>query len=569
MERFFIDIFMIERLQLHFLRTFHLSQYTLSTLLANEVWGIHLFWQQIWLSRIFVIGFAVMLMTIMIMLLNNRRATSLQRKWNWYGVSGVLLAILLLVPYTIDYLETARAFAVIHEDAYLVGEEYFAARDSFYDFVVEAYEIEVERKEDDSLVIEANLFIDQEQLEGLREISFRINPLFEVNHVSLNERIVPFSQDGSLVTLEELALIDGLQRVQFSYEGKMNLVGLRAFDYSGVSLFSFVDGDALFLDSDIGWYPIPGNIPLFTDFGNRQVHLRGQERTPQLASFHLTLTNFNDVYGTIATINRQKGSQVLFSKATSGVSLFGGNFVEISANDRMVVTNSFNKSEAARLLTDMEMVAEYFGEILENVTPLRGDLLVIPNDGLGFYQYGVAMKDNSIVIPMSYLNRFVNKESVHDYTFIREITYYHLFQEFSFKGSFYGDSLAPALEHSFYFLYLKDGLQLDEEEFERAANHAPYHFYMGEVVNEFELYQDWGWTREEYEEHYEMERTSHRAGRMVLDALKEGKIDEVKQFLVEMYETYVIPQQGQQYVYQPEITVENWDEMWNKVMRNE
>ena len=76
-------------------------------------------------------------------------------------------------------------------------------------------------------------------------------------------------------------------------------------------------------------------------------------------------------------------------------------------------------------------------------------------------------------------------------------------------------------------------------------------------------------SKEEYEEHYEMERTSHRAGRMVLDALKEGKIDEVKQFLVEMYETYVIPQQGQQYVYQPEITVENWDEMWNKVMRNE
>lgn len=571
---YFMDIFLIDRFQLHFLKTFHLNQYTLNTLLANEVWGIHLFWKEIWLSRLFVIGFTFMLLMVMVMLLNQRRASSTQVKWNWISSISVIVAFILLLPYSFDFTKKSEVFSMINEDAYLYNESNYS-EEIYQEFSIKSYEIQVDRKQDNTLLGKADWLIEDQEIAGLENIHFRINPILSVKNIMVNQQSVAYDQVGSLVTfVNDHASNEEFQHISIDYEGEMNIVSNRWINH-GDNLFSFADKENVYLNAAMGWYPIPGDKPMFTTFDDRVFlnYTSGNGRQNGLgqSSFKVTLNNFSEnVYGTVQTVEKNDGKQVLYSDSTTGVTLYGGNFVEVFPEKQpSVVVNPFNEKGVSGLLEDVEAVTDYYYELFSRPSPLKAHLLFIPNAGFGFRLYDAEIQDDSLLIPIEQMNQYMReREDIRRFSLMRVISYYTLFRDFHFPNSAYGESLAPALEHSFYFLYLKDALKLEDDDFKSAASEATYHFYMSEVNDEFDQYQEWGWTREEYDRHLDMEQTSNQAGRMVLDALEEGKIKEVKQFLVEMYTTFVIPQQELN-LYQPEITKENWHDTWNKVMNDE
>ncbi|MDG5788390.1 hypothetical protein QA612_12950 [Evansella sp. AB-P1] len=584
---YFIDIFIISRLNLPFLTTFHLNQYTLDTMLNNEVWGIHIFQKEIWTSRLFVASFAVMLLTVMIMLLNLKRATMHKTRSIILGMMSIVLVGLLFVPYGMYWADKFSTYQVVEADAFVPDDNYWNSGESSYQEIpIDSYDIHVLREDDDTLQVEATLTISQDGMPQGEELFFRLNPLLHLQEVSINGEKISYEREGSLITLsvmsdEIVGTDNSLHNIRFQYEGKIDMWAAPTNQQDNI--FSFVNGDYVYLNGAIGWYPIPGNMPLFIlNFGNdvrpynSTFSYSYQQSLSQYAEFQLTLSNFtNNVYATIEAVDRNEREQVFYSKNTPGVTLVGGNLVEKEGEGQLsAVVNPFSKQDAYQIIEDISIATNFVENYFAIDNVLKAPVLILPNDGLGFWQYEAQYIDETYMIPAFRMYQYYRDDQSHphSYRLMRDVIYNSLFKEFApFKGTtFSRESYASILENGLFYLFLVDELNLTHDEFREAMYHVntSYHFYMDDEDFYFSDSFYEGMSHEEVEEYQEGERRNKEAGRLLIETLEAGKIDKVREFLVELYENYVIPQKGMEEYY-PIITPEEWEMEWNQVMADE
>ncbi|OUM91149.1 MAG: hypothetical protein BAA01_09655 [Bacillus thermozeamaize] len=581
---FFMDIFLISRSQLYFLKTFHLNQFTIDSMMNNEVWGWKLFSSEIWLSRLFVAAFTGMLILWIIAIGVKRRPAAGKKIWLISAAAAILLSVLAFVPYGRLWQER---FAVHHSFV----REGFLAEDSGEASAlqngvdVQSYDIQMEQKNRDDLHVKASLAFSTTGLPEGEPLYFTLNRLFRVEKVQLNGQEVEVERQGDtlLIRPEALDWQRKQQVLSLEYAGSFFLWG---FDHHNEVMHGFVKGEHVFLPAHLAWYPLPGKQPifersplpdderLFRIIGRQRYYLQAPDTRViasdgfypgvSAAGFTITLRGFKgDVYTTAAAKesvrDRHNNLQHFYIEKAERVSLIGGHVTEIGTGGAYTVVSSpLYDGHVNLFLKDMEQMEAYFSQWLEKMPAVSRTIFHLPFDSIGVERYaGTIIKamDDALIV-----REDTGLYSIHDERYARnrhaalalkDIIYFRLFKGLDFRGYVQSDqTIAPAISDAFYYLYLKDGLHLNNEAFMRW------------VEPDLEPY-----------EHLD-ERSGNDAGqdpdalvrRKVVDALMQGKTAELKSILGYFYAKMASAKSETPY---PVIGLKEWQEKWAQVMGNE
>ncbi|MCA1319830.1 hypothetical protein LC085_07875 [Bacillus tianshenii] len=322
---FFMEGFIIQRYHLYYLKTFHLSQFFLAQYLS-EGWAFDMAQKEALRSRVFVVFFGLLLLSLTVWRAGTNRLSSKKRSaaFSVFIILGVTIAS--AAPYTSLWIEKVKKSEKLFH--YAVNQENL--EESNIDFTsflkTENYSLDVKRVGDSAIRVDSEIIID-----SLKEnhLTFTLYPTFEIEAIKWNGKELDYQRENSNVTLENLE-ISPSNTLSVTYQGTMNEWG---YSYSDEKNFAFLQDDNMFLPSYIAWYPIIGEIPvyekyvngsaenLFTNYYHRSAEL--SQNIPK-TNFSVTLVGFEQpIFGTFEESSRQPdGSIRITSNTTPGLTLF-------------------------------------------------------------------------------------------------------------------------------------------------------------------------------------------------------------------------------------------------------
>lgn len=160
-------------------------------------------------------------------------------------------------------------------------------------------------------------------------VSFLLDPLLEVQSLTVNEAEVSWRQHGQFVSFEQSALMDGAgdkHTIEFRYQGSINRWQPL---FSGENYLAFVVDQSVLLPSYVGWFPLPGGERLYIDSEN--VRPRGDITRYLRADFELTASGFpGPLYSTLQAAPDDTAQRRHFIQHDSEApELFGGDLVTV------------------------------------------------------------------------------------------------------------------------------------------------------------------------------------------------------------------------------------------------
>ncbi|WP_404444973.1 ABC transporter permease [Sutcliffiella horikoshii] len=399
---FFMEGYIIQRYQLYFLKTFHLNQFFMD-ISHSQDWGYRLSRKETLFSQLFVLFFSLFLLAITIMKSSTNRISSFEkRKWTLFGLVTVL-TIASFLPYGSLWTERLK-----HYDQLKAGAVNQLENESFKDIVgefynVDSYSIKMELGENNSFQVTAELII--RELAENTPIHFSLYPSFEVEYVSWNGAKRDFTKDHHLITIPDLAQQE-INRLEVSYTGSLDEWG---HVYGKERNFAFLKKKDMYLPSYIGWYPLPGDHPIYTHFDadtedyihtiqyNRHLELNQELPT---SDYRVELNNFDfPVLSTSHSSKTTDGVQVFTSENSKGITLLSNKGLVENSEDLPVsiIAHKENYQVLQQKLSDMPDIEAYFQKWLGESFQQGMKLVYIPSlDFIGAETYNTNHFDEAL-----------------------------------------------------------------------------------------------------------------------------------------------------------------------------
>ncbi|MNW35453.1 ABC-2 family transporter protein [compost metagenome] len=379
---FFMEIFLIDRMYLFPLRTFHLSQLFISIQMDNEVWATAQMDEELMYSRLFVLAFTLLLLVAGITILNClRRTKHLFLVWGT-AITALLLACGSFMPYGgLWQGRYAQYKEKLADPTIQTMEQFTPIQNPTYE--ITDYDVSMHRRQNDYLETKATIKLNVPTDGHVNELPFTLNRAFSVSQVKVNGVGVSFQHQGEQLTIKLNENISGPVKVEMDYAGVMMDYYMRS---NGNGEFTaFVKGGNVFLPQYIGWYPLPGYQSVYAkevDHSNVRlapVHYEMDNRAP--ANFRLTLTGFKSpLYTSIPEQERSEDRQIFAGPVNNKITLFGGELKEMKRSGLpvTVVTSPYNASAVNVILDHLSEMNDYFGSWLQNYKPNINQFIYFP-----------------------------------------------------------------------------------------------------------------------------------------------------------------------------------------------
>ncbi len=573
---FFMEGYIIQRYQLYFLKTFHLNQFFLDASHSYD-WGSRLARKETIYSQLFVFFFSLFLLAITIIKSSTDRISSYEkRKWAIFVVVTVL-TLSSFVPYgtfwvnRIDHYEQLRANAVTHVDE--ESGELFDTVGEFYH--VDSYSIEMERMGNSTVAIHTEMIIPENEVEV--PVHFTLYPTFEVESVVWNGMEADFVKEEHLITLPATEQLKK-NTLEVSYTGSLHEWGQV---FGKEKYFAFLDKGDMYFPSYIGWYPLPGNYPIYTSIGSHvedyintihfNRHIQLNQRLP-LSNFDVTLKNFNQNVFSTSHENRvgKDGSQILKSRDAKGITLLSNKgLVESKENLPFpIIAKKENLGKLQHQLADMMEVEKYFqdwlGDSMENNMKLAyiPSLSIVGADPYYFNHFDEAVFfDDSMQTYVQIADGDVINNTMADLK--AQLLSFKLFGHRSSDSSYYSEeSVMKSIAESYLLVLYKDFYRLEWEEFDQFNGTQ---FYFLSTVSHINWMSSSGGktTLEKFDELIDSHHLQQNelVVLMVAKEIEKGNMEDVKKLLKDVYQDIQLNNKQS-------FTSKEWMIYWNRTFES-
>ncbi|WBL14311.1 hypothetical protein [Sutcliffiella sp. NC1] len=570
---FFIEIFIINRFNLFYLKTFHLNQFFIDN--STPIgWARNLVETELIISQLFVLMFTLLLFTITVMIQMSRRHFSNKIL---PVISLVIVGIITCVsffPYGSLWKDRLEKKATILEES-LKNEEY-----TITTYPVDHYLLDVELVGKKELKVEATLTFSTTISEAL---SFTLYPFFTIENVELNGEKVEYEKDFHLITIKNGILQSDENTIHVQYSGKIDEWNTQ---YGQEVHYAFVKNEEIFLPSYIGWYPILGDKPLYSVVNNIDypVLLLPREYHPK-QMYHSTNQNFTlnlhgfskDILGTFEEKHRVNDDTTqLVSTNSTGMTIFTNtNLTEKELDDSLtIIALPWEIEGFENSYEQMKGVKHYIEDWLP-VQPNKSKIILMPSlRNVGITYYDTVMLDNNTILhDYSYRTiSFQNNERT-DLTYQQLITqnighfiYGKNFEQIANHYSWVENPLLPYIYQSTLLVIYKDYYEYAWTELPDIYNGNLSTLYsLGSYLGNWWDYNQGNLTIEEKiysllnEEVQFSDNNYDKIVYMVALAIENGQIDQVKELLRTIHLKLA---QSDSYHY----TYEQWLQDWNEVI---
>lgn len=574
---FFMEGYIIQRYQLHFLKTFHLNQFFMDVS-HSEDWGYRISRKETLYSQLFVMFFSLFLLAITIMKSSTNRISSFEkRKWTFFGLVTAL-TIASFLPYGslwadrlghYNFLKAGAVEQIDSEDGTLldtVGE--------FYN--VDSYSIKMDRTAKNSFHVKAELVIPN--LKDNTPLNFSLYPSFEVESVSWNGVKTDFKKEHHLITVSDIDQQES-NRLEVEYTGSLNEWGQV---YGRERNFAFFKKEDMYIPSYIGWYPLPGDYPIYTLFdANTEdyIHTIGFNRHIELnqalptSDFQVELINFDHhVFSTAHSSKKTAdGVQIFTSENAKGLTLFSNKgLVENRGNlPFSVIAHKENYQIIQQKLGDMAAIEDYFQSWLDEEFQKDLKLVYIPSlDYVGTETYNSNHFDEALFFDDSVQTYVqVDDGKVINNTMIdlkSRLMSFWLFRHESLNHYYEGseDSVLRGLLETYLFVLYKDYYNFDWNDFEQFNGTDFYYLSTVSHINWMSSSDDMT-TLEKFDELMKSYKLQYN-NQVVLMVAKEwekGNKEEIKKLLKEIYKDIKTNNKDS-------FTYEEWMTYWNRTFES-
>lgn len=570
---FFIEIFIINRFNLFYLKTFHLNQFFIDNS-APIGWARKLVETELLISQLFVLMFTLLLFTITVMIQMSRRHFSNKI---FPVISLVIVVIFTFVsffPYGSlwkDRLE--KKTSILNESP--KNEEYTIST-----YPVDHYLLDVELVSKEELKVEATLTFSSPISEAL---SFTLYPFFTIENVELNGEKVEYKKDFHLITIENGTLQTGENTIHVQYSGKIDEWNTQ---YGQEVHYAFVKNDEIFLPSYIGWYPILGDKPIYTVVNNMDYPVLLSPREYQHKqmyhstnpSFTLNLHGFSkDIIGTFEEKHQVNDDSIqLVSTNSTGMTIFTNtNLTEKELDDSLTIIASPWEIEGFENSYEQAKGVKHYIEEWLPVHPNKSKIISMPSlRNVGMDYYDTFMLDNNTILhDYSYRIITYQNEERTDLTYHELITqnighfiYGNNFEQIANHYSWVENPLLPYIYQSTLLVIYKDYYEYQWDEFPGLVNWNLSALYnLGGYLNNWWEYNEESLTIEDKiyyllnEEVQFSDNSYDKIVYLVALAIENGHIDKVKELLRTIHLKLA---QSDSYQY----TYEQWLQDWNEVI---
>ncbi|WP_054956912.1 ABC transporter permease [Paenibacillus dakarensis] len=554
---FFMDIFLIEQSGFYALKTFHLNQFFLtSNPLTDETWGYELFRGEMNQSRMFVLSFTMLLLTVCLLLLNRTRPT-MNMKWHWLAVAGAaLLSTSTFIPYATLWQDRYASVQVKKNDPSIRLAETVFSKDERLN--ITKYDIALKRQKDDLLVLHAKLEVPHKELERRTTFPLTLHRGFEVNKVLVQGVDNTYRRQGDHLNIDIPSGIQGDMEIEISYRGKM-MEFLQ--DYNGEKYPVFSVGAEVNLPKSMAWYPLPGHQDvyvkdvdparrIFTGFRYSGMYFPPAEMRLKVEGYS------NPLYTGIPELVREKGYQLFEGKEVMGLTLIGSrDWLELKQEGLpvTVVTTPFNREYTEGMLEVLKEQYDYFTQWIPELKPDITHIMYIGSDigaNLDTLEDEHSKRDNGLIL--SFRNYTYDSTSGLSGTWMNNMLFG------SQEGlMWYSESadierdVRGKISSLFWYMYLREAEGLSNEE----------------VVNRY------GWTQPiQLLTMKDPDMDPKGIGRQMLkqvsQALAEGKDVQVKELLLHFYNQGIFQPGSRDNLYLNErpISLEEWLQEWDRIV---
>lgn len=538
----FIELFMIIPYKWFALKTFRLSQYYIT---LNEPWtigwGVSLS-REMLLSRLFVLGFTLMLLAVVLVLLKRLRPGAGGRLSVWAAACSVVLAAALFLPYGYMWQDRYNQLQQLTADA---------ATDSTprpKQFQVESYDIRLHRTDGGGLSAEALLRFPAEGLEPAEEpLYVTLNRVFVPAEVRLNGRAVPWGREGDWISVPRREIgREGMQELSVRYNGMAELWTPSLT--GGESKPLLAEGDTLLLADHMAWYPLPGKLALYIKRGELPGYILDDRRNglPGLAKVRLTLSGFGrKVYASLPEAAAREGQQVFASDQTVAVSLISGRLSELrvpSTSVRLAVDPSMVK-RGTRFLEAYGRAMKYYASWLEQPVPGLHTMVYSPITQTSIWNsYELETGKGGLLLMAQYRGGYLNSP------LLGEAVHVSLFGDARYQRNYSYSRETPSLVEEirsvFFQLYRAENPEWFSENQDGLDDDALFPYY------------------------YSFSGGDDRIFSQVRQALENGHAGIVKRVLNDFYSRglQITGYYGEDY---PVYTFEDWTASWEKATSEE
>lgn len=525
----FMEMFIITPSSRFFMKTFHLSQYFIDiTPSWNEVWGSYLDREALF-SRLFVAGFALMLLAVTSAVLGHFRPSAGAVRARWLAGAAVLAAVMLFLPYAMLWSQRYGEYQTRLAEAPQNKPEATL-------FAVDSYDICLTRGRGNKLAASVAIRFSGQALSDSEPVFLTLHRAFAPLRVSLNGHDVRWERQGDWIIVHPGGQQPGDQELVVDYKGSPQewMPSLNR----GEAKPMFVDGESLYLPGYLAWYPLPGKQALYfkddgysqgTALENRSSGLSGP------AEFKLTLQNFrHKVYATLPQVHEEPGRQIHADSKAEGVTLVSGRFTEVRAaeSDTLLVTGVAQAEQSKRFLQAYARIMAYFNSWLREPAPGLHTLFYLPLERVSIWNLseleqmmGGAFFINQYHSAMMYsysLSDAVNAALFGDRNF-----------RYVYSGSLELSPVTAEIRFAFFRLYYAEHPEDDPNNNESFVQFQPYFRYPAE--GDASISED-------------VER-----------ALEEGRLDQLKRVLNDFYDSGLGIGKNGDY---PAYTHEDWLRAW-------
>ncbi|WP_347548918.1 hypothetical protein ABFG93_15475 [Pseudalkalibacillus hwajinpoensis] len=562
----FMEIFIIQRGDLFFLKAFHLTYLFNNSILVNGTWGIELLSEEVKWQRLFVLTFSLLLHTLIMLILNMKRPNQYHKLWKGIAIFSILLGLLSFVPYgqfwdkrvtEFDQVKEQSPFITMeneqdediymkspplsHPDGIVVGEGELYNPDRF---LVKEFDLKIDN-DNDFLTVSAELSLPEDVFQNREELAFTLNRTFEVKAVYIDQCAIPFEQENDFVTISLPDTIHDFS-VTLQYEGMYQLWSY----HSGQEYYpGFVSDDQLVMPSQTAWYPLPGHQYLFDMYGTSRTDVGLMNR----AEFNVSLTGVkSEVFSTIPVIS---DTPYQFKGETAKLDLYGGDLTEVTSTHYpfSVVTTYYNRNLAEQLIEKLDERMLYTDRyVTKDIQTIR-HLFYLPVENIrwttyfsqqGFIDQNYLLNDT----PTFAFN------TNHHY-FITELLKINLFHEdIGITGNGEGEMVTSVIQSAFNYIYeLEHGMLAEANETRSSV------VYTGNEISEDDRSAE--------------EKKAIQVYAMIKKAMNQGKEKQVKEVLNRFYsEKWDDPGFANDFnlYHEPStiITFAEWKAVWNDVMKH-
>lgn len=361
---FFIDIFLIQGEGFYALKTFHLNQYFLDNVLENEGWGAVVLEEEVKKSRSFVASFTIFLLLFTAILLHWRRLSS--RRKSAFGVLALSLFVcgLFFWPYSNFWNERSERMEMFRAYATPVDEYNSNPEQKRGQYTVSKYDIELKVNSDHKLDIRAVVEIDASVADSMSQVSFLLNPEFEIRAISADGLPLDYVRRGEQVMVGTQGLPtteEPTYAFVFDYGGELLDWGT---EYGSELYYAFVQDEEVLLPDTAAWFPLLADGTLYlTDV--RGSLLRRRDFAPAAPyEIRVAVTGPDQPwYGTVPLREKDGKTYVYAGSDVTSTSFFGSKMfreLAVEGDSMRLVTTPSNMAEAKPYLADIVAAKQYY-----------------------------------------------------------------------------------------------------------------------------------------------------------------------------------------------------------------